>query len=112
MKPEDYNPKAREAFAKSLIDAGVAIFRSVLLLFILLPVTYIVKAGLDGKSMSFDEVLNIISAEMFFIVVALIIFGIWIGVRLRDEGVRHLHDMENNQSPTEGRRRNSGGASG
>jgi hypothetical protein len=32
MNPNNYNPKAREAFAKSLIDIGVAIFKGIVLL--------------------------------------------------------------------------------
>ena len=94
MKPKHYSTKAREAFANSLIDTGVAIFRGVTLLVILLPATYIVKAALDGRSASVDEILSAISLDMLFIGVALLIMGIFLGVKLRDEGVRHLHEME------------------
>ena len=97
MKPEHYNSKAREAFAKSLIDTGVAIFKGVLLLIILLPISYIVKAGLDGRNASVDEVLSSISSGTFLIVLVLLIIGVVLGVWFRNEGVRHLHEMENEQ---------------
>ena len=88
MKSENYNAKAREAFAKSLIDIGVAILRGVVLLFILSPVTYIVKAGLDGRNASAGEVLNAIPMSMLFVVVVILAAGIFLGVWFRDVGVR------------------------
>ena len=95
MNPEHYNTKAREAFAKSLIDTGVAIFKGVLLLIILMPITYIIKAGLDGRNASIDKVLNSISFGTSLIVLFLVIIGVVLGILLRNEGVRHLHEMEN-----------------
>lgn len=49
MKPNEYNPKAREAFGKSLIDIGVAIFKGIMLLFTLAPLSFLLKGALDGS---------------------------------------------------------------
>lgn len=50
MKPEEYNPKAREAFGKSLIDVGVGIFKGVVLLFTVAPMTLLIKNGLNENN--------------------------------------------------------------
>ena len=49
MKPEEYNGKAREAFAKSLIDIGVAIFKGIILLVTVVPITVLAKSAFDSK---------------------------------------------------------------
>ena len=94
MKPERYNPKAKEAYAKSLIDTGVAAFKGVVLLATLTPVTFIAKAGLDGKISSVNDLPNSISFGMLCVVVAFLGIGLLFGAFLRDRGVRVLHEME------------------
>jgi hypothetical protein len=39
MKPDDYNPKAREALGNSLIRLGEACMKSILLLILTLPIS-------------------------------------------------------------------------
>ncbi|ATC88752.1 hypothetical protein PARC_b0569 [Pseudoalteromonas arctica A 37-1-2] len=60
MKPEDYNPKAKEAFGKSLIDIGVAIFKGIILLFTVVPLAAILQIAINGnkKSVSLFDMSN------------------------------------------------------
>lgn len=44
MKINDYNPKAREAFGKTLVDLGSAIHKSIVLLITVVPITIIFKS--------------------------------------------------------------------
>jgi len=94
MKPEDYNPKAREAFAKSLIDVGVGIFKSIMVLIVIAPITFIFKAALEGKSDL--PIFNGISDPLFNIFIVLLIIGFALGYYFRREGLRHLHELESN----------------
>ena len=97
MKPEDYNPKAREAFAKSLIDIGAAIFKSLMLLITVVPVSLVVKAALDGKDLnvSFLGMWQSFSNGTALAIGSFILIGILVGYYFRKEGLRHLHELEN-----------------
>ena len=52
MKPEELNPKAREAFAKILIDVRVSIFKTIILLVTVAPISIIFKSVFDGKALN------------------------------------------------------------
>jgi ABC-type long-subunit fatty acid transport system fused permease/ATPase subunit len=94
MKPEDYNPKAREAFAKSLIDIGVAIFKGIMILIIISPISFLFKLASEGKEDL--SILNNISDPLFNSFIVLMIIGFGLGYYFRREGLRHLHELENN----------------
>jgi len=95
MKPEDYNPKAREAFAKSLIDVGVGIFKSIMALIVIAPITFIFRATLEGKN-DLPTFNGISPDPLFNIFIVLVIIGFALGYYFRREGLRHLHELENN----------------
>lgn len=44
MKSKELSPKAKDAFAKSLIDTGVAIFKAIMLLVLVFSATLIVRS--------------------------------------------------------------------
>jgi hypothetical protein len=96
MKPDQYNPKAREAFAKSLIDIGVAIFKSIMLLFTVVPLAAIFKSAFDGKaaSISLLKIMGSLTSTTQWIILALLFVAFLLGHYLRKEGLRHLHDIE------------------
>ncbi len=94
MNPKNYNPKAREAFAKSLIDIGVGIFKSIMTLVIIVPITFILKGALEGKK-DFYALSNV-SDPLFNSFIALMVIGFCLGYYFRREGLRHLHELENN----------------
>lgn len=95
IKPEDLNPKAKEAFAKSLIDNGVAIFKAILLTILILPITLIIKTETSqSSSISVIEVLGSMSSATFILLLSLISVGFVSATYLRSAGVKLLHEME------------------
>ena len=96
MKPDEYNPKAREAFGKSLIDIGVTIFKGVILLLTVVPITVIAKSVFEGtgRYISVFEILGSISNVTLLSLMVLILFAFFAGHYLRKEGLRHIHELE------------------
>jgi len=96
---EDLNPKAREAFAKSCIDVGVAIFKSVLLVVFILPMTLVAKAVFDSNQEGISIVHTILSIDSltWLILLAFIVLGMLAGFFYRDNGLKILDDMENEE---------------
>lgn len=96
MKPEQYNPKAREAFGKSLIDIGVAIFKSIILLITVVPISVIFKGAIEGNESksSVFEILNSISDTTLISIVILVFAAFLIGHYFRKKGLRHIHETE------------------
>lgn len=97
MKPKDMNPKAREAFGKTLIDIGVAIYKSIMLLLLVFPVTVILKGALEGKesTVSIYDVVNSFSDETKYTLVILIVVAVVAAEFFRREGLKHIHEVEN-----------------
>jgi len=95
-KQSDLNPKAREAFAKSSIDIGVGIFKALMLVIFILPVTLIAKAVFDGSSevISVSEIFDSISSGVWFLFWFLVIVAILASAYYRDNGIKILHEME------------------
>ena len=100
MKPDKYNPKAREAFGKSLIDIGVAIFKGIILLVTVVPITVIAKSAFEGTSTSISvfEILGSMSNETLWSLMGLILVAFFGGHYLRKEGLRHIHELEIDKS--------------
>ena len=98
-RQEELNPKAREAFAKSSIDVGVAIFKSVLLVVFILPITLIVKAVFDsgGEKVSILDIVTSIDVFTWFFLGLFILVGMLVGYFYRDGGVKILDEMENEE---------------
>ncbi|MCE9686661.1 hypothetical protein LZP73_10630 [Shewanella sp. AS16] len=96
MKPNNYNPKAKEAFGRSLIDIGVAIFKGLMLLFTVAPASIIVKDVFeDGTSkISLYEALANMSTPTYYMFLGIILIGFLIGHVFRKEGLRYLHEAE------------------
>ncbi len=99
MKPENLNPKAREAFAKSLIDTGVAMFKALMLLITVVPIAALFKAASTslGKSVSFIEILAPLSGVTGFLIMLFMVLSFGFGGWLRQEGIRHIHEIEENE---------------
>jgi hypothetical protein len=97
LKPEEYNPKAREAFGKSLIDIGVSIFKGIMLLFTIVPLTFMLKVAVDGssKSISFIDLFSFMSTSTYLIFLAVLFCAFFLGYYFRKEGLRHIHEIEN-----------------
>jgi len=96
MKLEDYNDKAKEAFAKSLIDIGVAIFKSMILTIMVLPVTLIVKTTIDGgnSEISVIQILSSMSGITYATFLSFIIFAFFSGYYFRKEGLKILNTID------------------
>lgn len=96
MKPDNYNPKAREAFARSLIEIGVSIFKAVILLVTALPLTFIVKGLFSGdlQQVSLLELIDSLSTTTKLSIIGLRIASFIFAHFLRKEGLRHLHELE------------------
>jgi hypothetical protein len=96
MKPDDYNPMAREAFGRTLIDVGVSIFKSIVLLFTVVPlaaVLEIIFRDQAGLSSIFD-IIDSLSGSTQLLIIGLLIIGFCAGHWFRKEGLRHLHEIE------------------
>lgn len=96
MKPDELNPKAREAFGKSLIDIGVAIFKSLMLLCTVFPLAAFLKAIFSSPdaSVSLLEILSRISLITYLLIIAFFCMAFLLGHYFRKEGIRHLHELE------------------
>lgn len=99
MRPEDLNPKAREAFAKTLIEVGVSIFKGIILLFTVVPVTAILKSAFDGVAVdvSLLKMIGSMSVGMYVILLSFLIAAFLVGHLFRREGLRHLHEIDSDQ---------------
>ncbi len=96
MKPEDYNPKAREAFGKSLIDIGVGIFKGIMLLFTVAPLTFMLKDAVDGssKGVLLINLISFMSSPAYLAFLGVLAGAFLVGHYLRKEGLRHIHEIE------------------
>lgn len=97
MKPEEYNPKAREAFGKSLIDIGVGIFKGIMLLFTVAPLTFMLNGAVDGsnKGISLVDLLSFMSTPTYLAFLGVLAGAFLFGHYFRKEGLRHIHEIEN-----------------
>ena len=97
MKPEQYNPKAREAFGKSLIDIGVAIFKGIFILFTVAPLTFILKGVADGtnKQISLSQLFGFMASTTYGFFLGVLVAALFLAMYFRKEGLRHIHEMEN-----------------
>jgi hypothetical protein len=97
MKPEEYNPKAREAFGKSLIDVGVGIIKGTVLLFTVAPLAITMKGAMDGtnKNISWLELFGSMNSLTYFLFLGLLAAALLLGHYFRKEGLRHIHEIEN-----------------
>jgi ABC-type multidrug transport system permease subunit len=97
MKPEQYNPKAREAFGKSLVDVGNGIFKGITLLFTIVPMTYLLKGALNNQNseamLSGFRVFLVSPAYVIFLILFAGSFSL--AYYFRKEGLRHIHECEN-----------------
>lgn len=96
MKPDDYNPMAREAFGRTLIDVGVTIFKSIVLLFTVVPLAAILEIVFrDQKELSsVFQILDSLSGSTQLLIIGLLITGFCAGHWFRKEGLRYLHELE------------------
>ncbi|WP_165856848.1 hypothetical protein [Marinobacter sp. JSM 1782161] len=96
MKPDDYNPMAREAFGRTLIDVGVSIFKSIILLFTVVPLAAILEIVFRNQTdlSSIFEILGALSGSTQLLIIGFLIIGFFAGHWFRKEGLRHLHELE------------------
>ncbi|MDP3816146.1 hypothetical protein [Pseudomonas sp.] len=96
MKPENLNPKAREAFAKTLIDVGVSVFKGIILLLTVIPIAAIFKSAFDGVSIevSLIKIIGSMTIGTYITLLTLLIIAFFIGHLFRKEGLRHLHEIK------------------
>lgn len=97
MKPEQLNPKAREAFGKSLIDIGVSVFKGIIALITIIPITTILKGALESNvtNVSLFGVFQTMTNATYIGLILFIFLAAYIGHAFRKEGLRHIHEIEN-----------------
>lgn len=95
MRIEDLNNKAKEAFAQSLIDIGVTIFKGMFVTVMVLPITLIVKAVLEkgSASISIMDVLNSMSPDVKASIFILLGIAFLVGHFFRKKGVMLLNSI-------------------
>jgi len=96
LKPEEYSPKAREAFGKSLIDIGVGIFKGIMLLFTVAPLTFMLRGAVDGSTqgISLASLFAFMSTPTYLVFLAVLAGAFVLGLYFRKEGLRHIHEIE------------------
>jgi hypothetical protein len=96
MKPEQYSPKAREAFGKSLLDMSSAIANGVVVLIILVPLSLIWKGAFDVSSpvLNAERFWAFMRSPAYFIFLILFAAAVLFAVYARKEGLRHVHEAE------------------
>ena len=99
MKPKELNSKAKEAFAKSGIDVGVGVFKAVMLVLLILPMTLIIKIAFEGgaDSISVSSVLDSLSIGLWIMLGVFYFLAMLAAFYFRDTGVKILHEMENEE---------------
>jgi hypothetical protein len=100
MKLDEYNPKAREAFGKTLVDIGVSIFKGIILLFTVIPVSLILKGALENgsKQISVLQIFKSMSGDTYLLLILFLGVSFFLGGKLRELGLRHIHESENNKT--------------
>jgi len=96
VKWEEYNPKAKEALGKIFIDIGVAIFKGIILLFTVVPVTVILKSVLDKEDKPFSLLSAVASMTFgtYILLVFFVVFSMMAGAHMRDKGLKYIHEAE------------------
>ena len=96
LKPDQFNPIAREAFGKTLIDLGLSLFRALTLLFTVVPLALLMKGAFDGtgRAVTGAELIALIDGPMFYVVLTLVSAATIGGLYFQSEGLRHLHEIE------------------
>lgn len=100
MKIEEYGPKAREAFGKTLIDISLSIYKGVILLFTVLPLASIAKSVFvdgDVQGISIVELINSLAVSTKVSVFLLVSVAFVVAHYFRKEGLRHIHESEISQ---------------
>lgn len=99
MKADKYNPKATEAYAKSLIDFGMAILKGVYLVILVLPISGIfnifLKPQNSNERVSIIDSLDFISTQDYWVLLVILSLAIIVGLNSRRNGIRLLHKLEN-----------------
>ncbi|MBV36363.1 MAG: hypothetical protein CMP47_13070 [Rickettsiales bacterium] len=93
MRVTDYNSKAREAFGKSLVDIGVSIFKSLILLITVVPITAIFKVTFndEGKSFSIINLIQDLPPGVYVTLILFIVLAFVFGHFFRTQGLKHIH---------------------
>ncbi|MCG7904281.1 MAG: hypothetical protein JAY60_17890 [Candidatus Thiodiazotropha weberae] len=96
MKISEYNPKAREAFGNSLVDIGVAIYKGLIVLFTVVPITVILKASLENhtQNVSIFTPFERMSSVTYLTLIVFLIAAFVAGHFFRREGLKHIHESE------------------
>jgi uncharacterized Tic20 family protein len=96
MKISEYNQKAREAFGKSLVDIGVAIYKGLIILFTVIPITVILKASVESETqnVSIFTPFERMSSATYLTLIAFLITAFVAGYLFRSEGLKHIHESE------------------
>jgi hypothetical protein len=96
MIVNELNPKAREAFGKSLIDSGLAIFKGLMLLLTVVPLLALLKSVFSTPTSTISLSSFVVSlswpagALVLIFFAASFLFAAW----LQQEGLRHIHVSE------------------
>ena len=97
MKPESYNPKARQKFGETLVEIGVSIFKGIMLLFTIVPLTFMLS-NVSSKGQvetSISGLFEFMSSSTYLLFILVLSLAFFAGHYFRKEGLRHIHESEN-----------------
>lgn len=93
MKVSEYNPTARAAFGQSLVDIGVSVFRAIVMLLSVAPLTLALTWIFQhpGEDIGIVESWVSVSGEVYCVVLVFLFASFLIGHCFRAWGLEHIH---------------------
>ncbi|WP_444907768.1 hypothetical protein [Microbulbifer sp. SSSA008] len=94
MKPSELNKEARIAFGKTLIDISIAVFKGIILLFTVIPITIILNNTLSSSEEKLDilRFFTSMNQETHLALLVFILISFWVGHSFRRAGLKHIHE--------------------
>jgi hypothetical protein len=91
-KIKDYNPKAKEAFGKSLVDISVSIYKNLILLILITPIIRL-TTNVVNKGTIIVHFINIESSTLYLIGLMFLIAAL-IAEWVRSTGLKYINEAE------------------
>lgn len=96
MKIKEYTPKARAAFGQTLVEIGQSIFKGIILLLTIFPLSYIIRTTLEKSEepLSFFTMVDSMTNGSKVLFLLLLIISFILGDFFRSQGLKHIHQSE------------------
>jgi uncharacterized protein YvpB len=91
-KVKNYNPKAKEAFGKSLVDISVSIYKNLIILILITPITFLTTNIFKNTTI----ILPFINMESnsIYLIGLIFLIAILIAEWIRNTGLYYINEVE------------------